>query len=97
MGQRMTGYIRTVREDGKIDLGLDRAGHRRITDYQKHIVDSLQAAGGAMAYDDKSSPEVIREVFGMSKKAFKQAIGTLFKERRIMIEQGGIRLVPSKK
>ncbi len=46
-----------------------------------------------MAYDDKSSPEEIREVFGMSKKAFKQAIGTLFKARRIMIADGGIRLV----
>lgn len=97
MGQKMNGYIRAVREDGKIDLGLDRAGHRRITDYQGDIIESLEAAGGAMEYDDKSTPEEIREVFGMSKKAFKQAIGTLFKARRIMIANGGIRLVAPKK
>ena len=96
MGQRMNGYIRAVREDGKIDLGLDRAGHRRINDYQGHIIEALEAAGGSMAYDDKSTPEEIREVFGMSKKAFKQAIGTLFKARRIMIADGGIRLVAPK-
>ena len=97
MGQRMNGYIRTVREDGKIDLGLDRAGHLRIIDYQGHIIEALEAAGGFMAYDDKSTPEEIREVFGMSKKAFKQAIGTLFKARRIMIADGGIRLIAPKK
>ncbi len=97
MGQKMNGYIRVVRADGKIDLGLDRAGHRRIIDYQGDIMESLEAAGGAMPYDDKSSPEEIREVFGMSKKAFKQAIGTLFKARRIMIANGGIRLVAPKK
>lgn len=97
MGQRMKGFIRAVREDGKIDLGLDRAGHRRINDYQGHIMEALEAAGGAMSYDDKSSPEEIREVFDMSKKAFKQAIGTLFKARRIVIADGGIRLVAPKK
>lgn len=97
MGQRMTGYIRSVREDGKIDLGLDRAGHRRINDYQGYIIEALEAAGGEMPYDDKSTPEAIREVFGMSKKAFKQAIGTLFKARRIMITNGGIRLLSPQK
>ena len=97
MGQKMKGYIRAAREDGKIDLGLDRAGHRRINDYHGDIIEYLEAAGGEMAYDDKSSPEDIREVFGMSKKAFKQAIGTLFKARRIMIANGGIRLVVPKK
>lgn len=97
MGQRMTGYIRSVREDGKIDLGLDQAGHRRIDNYQTHIIEALEAAGGGMPYHDGSSPEEIREVFGMSKKAFKQAIGTLFKARRIVIADQGIRLVPTKK
>lgn len=92
MGQRMTGYIRAVREDGKIDLGLDQAGHRRIDNYQDDVLKALEASGGRMPYHDKSSPEEIRAAFGMSKKAFKQAIGTLFKARRIMIADHGIRL-----
>jgi len=96
MGQRLTGYIRSVRPDGKIDLGLDRAGFRRVADFQGQIVEALNAAGGRMPYHDGSSPEEIREAFGISKKAFKQAIGALFKARRIMISSHGIRLTSAK-
>jgi predicted RNA-binding protein (virulence factor B family) len=96
MGQRLTGYIRSVRSDGKIDLGLDPVGYRRVASYTDDIIQALQKAGGRMPYHDDSSPEAIRAAFGMSKKAFKQAIGSLFKARRILITKDGIRLADAK-
>jgi predicted RNA-binding protein (virulence factor B family) len=92
IGQQLDGFIRTVRPDGKIDLGLDPAGHRRLGPLSEQILAALQAAGGRLPYHDGSSPEEIRAALGMSKKAFKQAIGVLFRERRILIEPTGIRL-----
>ena len=92
VGQRLDGFVRRVRPDGKIDLALDRAGYRRIAPLTEQIVDALKADGGWLAYHDKSSPEEIRAAFGVSKKAFKQAVGALYRERRIAVEEGGIRL-----
>lgn len=92
-GERLNGYVRAVREDGKIDLGLDLAGHTRIDANAERVFTALNKAGGRMPFHDESSPEEIREAFGMSKKAFKQAIGSLFKERRIVITAYGIRVV----
>lgn len=94
MGQPLEGFVRAVREDGKIDLALDQAGYRRIAPLTEQIVEALTESGGSLPYHDNSSPEDIRTVFGVSKKAFKQAIGSLFRERRIVIEQDGIRLLP---
>jgi len=98
VGQQVEGYVRTIRPDGKLDLALGQAGYRRIGPLMDQIVEILTAKGGSLPYHDNSMPEEIRDVFGMSKKAFKQAIGALFKERRIYIEPDGIRLVePEKK
>ena len=93
IGQRLDGFIRHLREDGKIDLALDRAGYRRIAPLTEQIVEALQADGGFLPYHDKSSPEEIRAAFGVSKKAFKQAIGALYREHIIEVEAAGIRLV----
>ena len=93
VGQQVEGYVRTVRSDGKLDLALGRAGYRRIGPMADQVIAVLTARGGCLPYHDNSMPEEIREVFGMSKKAFKQAIGALFKEQRIYIEPEGIRLV----
>jgi predicted RNA-binding protein (virulence factor B family) len=93
IGQSLDGFVRKVRSDGKIDLGLDPAGHRRLGPLSAQILAALKTAGGHLPYHDGSSPEEIRAALGMSKKAFKQAIGVLFRERRIVIEPGGIRLV----
>ena len=95
VGQQVEGYVRTIRPDGKLDLALGQAGYRRIGPLMDRIIDILTTKGGRLPYHDNSLPEEIREVFGMSKKAFKQAIGALFKERRITIEPDGIRLVES--
>lgn len=91
-GQKFDGYVRAVRLDDKIDVALDRAGYRRIAPLTEQILESLKTAGGRMPYHDNSSPEEIRAAFGVSKKAFKQAIGALFRDRRIVIENHGIRL-----
>lgn len=96
-GLRVDGFVRAVREDGKIDLSLDRAGHQRIEPNMDVVIDALKKAGGRMPFNDDSSPEEIRAAFGLSKKAFKQAIGSLFKERRIVITQHGIRLTDAGK
>ena len=94
IGQALGGFIRTIRADGKIDLGLDPAGHLRIAPLGQRIIAALEASGGHLPYHDGSSPEEIRAAFGMSKKAFKQAIGVLYREHRIRIEADGIRLTP---
>ena len=96
LGATFQGYVRRIREDGKIDVALDRAGHQRIYSYTEVILEKLRASGGRLPLNDDSSPEEIRAALGMSKKAFKQAIGSLFKARQIVIEQHGIRLTEAK-
>lgn len=92
-GDRFEGYIRLVRPDGKLDLALGKSGYRRIGPLTDQILAALMEKGGHLPYSDNSPPEEIREYFGVSKKAFKQAIGSLFRERRIYIDTDGIRLV----
>ena len=92
-GQRVNGFVRTIRENGKIDLSLDASGYRRVASLTEQIVQALEAADGRLDFDDDSSPESIRETFGVSKKAFKQALGTLYKQRRIQFERPGIQLL----
>ena len=92
-GDQFTGYVKKVHNDGKIDLRRDPAGYSRVDAISERILDQLNAAGGQLPFNDKSSPEEIRTTFDTSKKAFKQALGQLYKARRILIEDNGIRLV----
>jgi len=92
-GQRLKGYVRKLREDGKIDLTLDAAGYKRVLPLKLQIVQALQNNGGKLAMDDDSSPALIREQFGVSKKSFKQALGALYKSRRIRFMNPGIELL----
>lgn len=92
-GDQFTGYIRKVHSDGKIDLRRDPAGYSRVDAISARILDRLTTAGGHLPFNDKSSPEEIRAAFNTSKKAFKQAIGKLYKDRHILIGSDGIRLV----
>ena len=94
-GQAMDGFIKAVRPDGKIDLTLNggRVGYGRILPLTEKIFETLKASpSGRLALHDGSPPEEIRATFEVSKKAFKQAIGVLFKAKRIVIEKTGIRL-----
>lgn len=88
-GDELTGYIRAVREDGKIDLRLDPAGYERVAPLARQILEALEAAGGTLPFNDKSPPEVIRERFATSKKAFKQALGSLLRKGRIHFTEDG--------
>lgn len=97
IGSVVEGYVRAVRPDGKIDLALGRAGYRRVATVADQVLEKLKAAGGRMPFHDGSDPEAIRATFGVSKKAFKQAIGGLFRDRVIFIDPDGIRLVEGKK
>lgn len=92
-GQKVKGFVRTVKPNGKIDLRLDASGYKRVAPLRNQIVQALEGSGGHLAFDDDSSPEAIRQKFGVSKKAFKQALGKLYKERRIRFKNPGIELL----
>ena len=92
-GQHITGFIKKVRDDGKVDLCLQKPGAEKIDDVAGKIIEKLKAQGGFIALDDKTPPEVIYRLFGVSKKTFKKAIGALYRKRLIQIESSGIRLV----
>jgi predicted RNA-binding protein (virulence factor B family) len=93
IGQRVKGFVRGVRPGGKIDLSLDAAGYKRVAPLKVQIVEALKRNGGRLDFDDDSSVEAIRETFGVSKKAFKQALGSLYKTRRIRFTKPGVELV----
>ncbi len=88
VGQRLRGFVRAIRSDGKIDLSLDESGYKRIHPLTEEILAALKSRGGRLELDDHSAPEVIREAFGVSKKAFKQALGALFRARQIQFSEG---------
>ncbi|MDR2963382.1 MAG: GntR family transcriptional regulator [Bacteroidales bacterium] len=93
VGDRRTAYIKTVREDGKIDLSLQRIGIVRFDDVQQKILDALRAQGGFLPLHDKSDAAEIQTQLGMSKKNFKAAIGMLFKAKVIAIQENGVKLL----
>lgn len=92
-GDRIKGYVKKVRDDNKINIVLQPPGYRSIEPNANFILDELKAAGGFLALHDKSDPEAIKNELGMSKKSFKKAIGTLFKEKQIIIKDDGIELI----
>ena len=91
-GLRTRGYIHKVREDGKIDLRLDPPGYGKVAVLAEAIIAKLKESGGYLAVTDRSSPEEIGALFGASKKAYKMAVGALYKRHRVTLEPDGIRL-----
>jgi uncharacterized protein len=92
-GDRIKGYIKAIRPDGKIDVSLQRAGFERIEPNAEKILDEMRANRGFLRLNDDSHPEDIKTVLKMSKKTFKKAIGTLYKQKLIEIKPDGIYLV----
>ena len=92
-GIKMKGYIKKVRTDNKIDLSLQPLGYVKVDPITQMILDELKKAGGFIAVSDKSEAEEVYRVFGISKKTFKQAVGSLYKKRLITIGTEGIRLI----
>lgn len=91
-GQYKKGFIKYVRPDGKIDLSL-QGGQETRDKYAKIILNHLRKQNGFAPVHDKSDPQLISDIFGMSKAAFKKAIGGLYKQRIISIEKDGIHLL----
>lgn len=91
-GECLKGYIKEVREDEKVDVSLTPLGFQRVEGIAGTVLEALKVQGGFLPVHDKSEPEVIYSLFRCSKKAFKQAIGTLYKQHLIVIQEDGIRL-----
>lgn len=92
-GQKIKGYVSKVRIDEKIDLLLEKPGYEKVDAISEKILDELRENSGFMAVSDKTSPEMIKAMFGISKKNFKKAIGGLYRKKIILFESDGIRLV----
>ncbi|GLT17978.1 hypothetical protein GCM10007938_17560 [Vibrio zhanjiangensis] len=92
IGKRLKGYIKAVREDGKVDLTLQKVGVAKMDDLSGKILDLLEKKGGFLPLNDKSSPESIFSTFRTSKGTFKKTIGGLYKQGKITIDEQGIRL-----
>ncbi len=95
-GQKIQGFIKKMREDGKIDLALSnstKTGHKAAEDIGPQVLAKLEQEGGYLPINDKTSADVIYEMFGVSKKKYKIAIGGLYKKRLIKIDDDGIRLL----
>lgn len=96
VGKRVKGYIKQIREDGKVDVALQRVGMAKLDDLSEKILDLLNKKDGFLPLCDKSSPEEIFAVFRTSKGTFKKSIGNLYKKGYITIESAGIRLASVK-
>lgn len=92
-GEVMTAFIASVREDGKLDITLEVINDSRYDAAEQKILELLKAHDGFLYVHDKSEPDEIKAILGMSKKTFKQAVGKLYKHRRITLEANGIRLI----
>ncbi|WP_289659879.1 CvfB family protein [Flavobacterium panacagri] len=92
-GQRLRGYIKNIRPDNKIDVALQAQGFESVEPNAEKILSELRASRGFLRLNDNSHPEDIKTVLKMSKKSFKKAIGTLYKERLIEIKEDGIYLI----
>lgn len=96
-GDRIPAYVKTVRDDGKIDVTLRERGGERVFQLANRIMGYLHDAGGEMTLSDSSSPDEIKAVFQCSKKDFKKALGYLYKKGKILIADGGVTLSVSNK
>lgn len=91
-GDRLKGYVKRVRTDGKIDIALQRHGVAGDDDSSMRLLSAIEAQRGFLPLNDNSSPDEIYSMLGMSKKAFKRAAGKLYKQRLIIIDDDGLRL-----
>jgi len=92
-GDSIKAYVRKIRPDNKIDIVLQAPGYRSIEPNANYIIDELKAAGGFLPLHDKSDPDKIKNELGLSKKSFKKAIGSLYRDKQIVIKEDGIELI----
>ena len=92
-GYKTKGYIKTIRPDGKIDVSFQKQGFEAIDDFSQQVLEALKQNDGVLRLNDNSHPEEIKSVMKMSKKTFKKAIGSLYKQKLIDINNEGIQLL----
>lgn len=92
-GERLKGYIKEIRDDDKIDVSLSPLGYRKVEGIAGRILETLKAGNGFLPVHDKSDPDEIYALFRCSKKAFKQAVGALYRQQLITLDKDGIRLL----
>ena len=92
VGDKIKGYVKTIREDNKIDLSIKKTEVELVGDVRERILQELKNNNGSLPYGDNSTPEEIKLKFQTSKKAFKKAIGALYKEKLIALSDKGIKL-----
>lgn len=93
VGEKRRGFVKKIREENKLDLVLQKQGFEVFEDHQQTVLHFLEANGGVSELNDKSTPEEIKNALKMSKKAFKKAIGMLYKDKKITISEKGIQQV----
>jgi len=91
-GDRFEGFIKHIRPDNKIDVAAGKPGYERVEGESEKILRLLTESNGYLPYYDKSTPEEIYEVFGMSKKTFKMVTGNLYKQQKLVFTDTGIKL-----
>lgn len=92
-GDKLEGWVKKIRPDGKLDIVLQEEGYRSIEPNAQYIYEELKANDGFLALHDKSAPEDIQSQLGLSKKSFKKAVGNLYKDGKIVIQEDGLHLV----
>lgn len=93
IGDRLSGFVKKLREDGKLDLCLQKPGYEKVDELSGKILECLRVNKGFLMLTDDSPPDMIHRFFGVSKKTFKKAVGGLLKQRLISLEKTGIRLL----
>ena len=91
-GMQLAGYVKRVREDGKLDVTLRKVGAEGVSDARDVILKALEAHGGSLPLHDRSTPAAIQASLGMSKKTFKKAVGGLYKDGLVMLSDQGVTL-----
>jgi hypothetical protein len=92
VGMELTGYVKRLREDGKLDVTLRKVGAEGVSEARDVILKALETNGGVLPLHDRSSPAAILKILGMSKKAFKKAVGGLYKDGLVVLTDEGVRL-----
>lgn len=90
VGDQVKGFIEKVRDDGKIDVSLQKKGYAQVVDSKDLLLEKLKEKNGVLYLTDKSDPKLISKELGMSKRVFKQSVGALYKQRKIKIESDSI-------
>ena len=95
IGDRLKGYVLGLREDDKVDIILQKPGAEKVGTLAEQIMDKLKRGDGFIDVGDRSDALAIQAMFGVSKKTYKKALGQLYKERKVLLESDGVRLIQS--